>query len=146
LFGSRSMMIGNCSPSLDMDRVQRRTRHQVKTNPRASPGLRLPDDRAEWRRCADPSEGDAGPLDDRRRAGRVDGCTIHPPIGQAATRSSLSAPRATIDSAGFLGKAKKRASQRSAADITAGKGLAIAKPEHEGPFRIVPKLISWSPK
>ena len=55
-----------------LDRVQRRPWHEVETDPRPSPRLRLPDDRAERDRRADPPEGHAGDPDDRRRARRLD--------------------------------------------------------------------------
>ena len=55
-----------------LDRVQRRPRHEVKTDPRPSLRLRLPNDRAERCRRADPSEGHADDLDDRRRARCLD--------------------------------------------------------------------------
>ena len=55
-----------------LDRIQGRPRHQIKTDPGAASGLWLPDDRAERGRRTDPSQGDAGDPDDRRRARRLD--------------------------------------------------------------------------
>ena len=45
--------------------------HQVKAGPRSASRLWVLDDVAECRRRADPSEGDAGDLDDGRRARRL---------------------------------------------------------------------------
>ena len=48
------------------------SRHQIEADPRATPRLWFPDDFAECGCRADPSEGDAGDLDQRRGARRVD--------------------------------------------------------------------------
>ena len=52
--------------------LQRRSRYQVQAGAGTASGLRLPDDGAERRRRADPSEGDAGDLDHRRGARCLD--------------------------------------------------------------------------
>jgi hypothetical protein len=44
----------------DLDRVQGRPRDEIQAGPRPSPGLRLPDDGAERRRRADPTQGPGG--------------------------------------------------------------------------------------
>jgi hypothetical protein len=54
------------------DRVQRRSRHQIETNPRPSPRLRFPDDGTESHRRAHSPEGNAGDPDHRRRARCLD--------------------------------------------------------------------------
>ena len=59
-----------------LDRVQRRARHKVEAHPRPAPGLRLPDDGAERRRRADPSQGYAGDPDDRRGTRRLDASAL----------------------------------------------------------------------
>lgn len=56
----------------DLDRVQGRPGHQVKTDSRSTSRLWIPDDCAERRGCADPSESDAGNPDDGRRVGGLD--------------------------------------------------------------------------
>jgi hypothetical protein len=55
-----------------LDRIQGRPRHQIKADPRPSPGLRLPDDRAERDHRTDPSEGDASDPNNARGARRLD--------------------------------------------------------------------------
>jgi hypothetical protein len=55
-----------------LDRIQGRPGHQIETGPRTSPRVRLPDDGAECHRRADPFKGDAGDLDDGRRARCLD--------------------------------------------------------------------------
>jgi hypothetical protein len=54
-----------------LDRVPGRTRDEVEADPGTTPRLWLPDDRAERNRRADPPEGNAGDLDDRRRVRRL---------------------------------------------------------------------------
>jgi hypothetical protein len=55
-----------------LDRVQGRPRHQVKADPRPSPGLRLPDDVAERNSRTDPPKGHAGDPDDARGMRHLD--------------------------------------------------------------------------
>lgn len=56
----------------NLDRVQRRARDQVETDPRTAPCVRLSDHRAKRDRRTDPFQGHAGNPDDRRRTRRVD--------------------------------------------------------------------------
>jgi hypothetical protein len=71
--GSRSIATGRCR---HLDGVQRRPRHEVKTGPRPSPGLRVPDPIAERDRRTDSPEGYAGNPGDGRRARCVDARTV----------------------------------------------------------------------
>src|SRR5713101_5216296 len=56
----------------DLDRIQGRPRHQVKADPRPSPGLRIPDDGTERDSRADPSQSQAGEPDNARGMRRLD--------------------------------------------------------------------------
>jgi hypothetical protein len=68
-----------------LDRVQGRPGHQIQADTRTASGLRLPDHFAERRRRADPSKGDAGHFDQRRRMGRLDARALRRSEGAAAT-------------------------------------------------------------
>ena len=69
-----SPSIGPASVRLrrDLDRIQRRPWHEVKTDTRPSPRLWLPNDRAKQDSRADPSQSHAGDPDNARGMRRLD--------------------------------------------------------------------------
>src|SRR3979409_1665440 len=67
-----------------LDRIPRRPRHQVETDPRPSPRLRLPDDGAELDRRTHPPQSYAGDPDRGRRTRRVDARALGGREGDAA--------------------------------------------------------------
>jgi hypothetical protein len=67
--GSRSIRPPAIRICWHLDRVQGRPGDQIKADSRTAQCLRLPDDRAQRSRRADPSQGHAGDPDPRRGAG-----------------------------------------------------------------------------
>src|SRR5207253_2555678 len=59
-----------------LDRISRRQRHQIQTDSRPSPRLRVPDDVAECRGRTDPSQSHAGDPDHGRGTRRLDARTL----------------------------------------------------------------------